>query len=155
MILTIDFNAIATFLAYVGIVFLFLLWLIISRKLVGLLLVLAGSVTLLVVVRSDHNPTHLAGILTAAAIIASLVIVGWMMIAVRIARRSMHVNRPSRSAREAMQAKMVATAERQAAEISAARPAHKRPSRTGSQPRSGYVVNPSRKRSSRARVAAK
>ena len=152
MALTIDFNAIGSFLAYVGIAFLFVLWLIISRKLVGLLFVLAGSVTLMVVVRSDHTPTHLASILTAAVVIASLALAGWMMVAARRARRRIHVNRPSRSTREA---KQVAMAERQAVEISAARPARKRPSQTRAQPRSSYVVNPSRKHSRRARVTAK
>lgn len=122
MTLKIDLNAIATILAYVSIVLLFVFWLSISRTMLGFLFVLAGSITLVVAVRSDHTPTHLVGILIAAAVIATLVIAGWIVIAARIARRCIQMPDLSRSTPIG---KRMAMAERQAAEIIAAKPTRK------------------------------
>src|SRR5437660_292207 len=94
MTILIDLNAVANVAALFGCAGLLVFWLIVSRKLVGFLFILAGWVTIIVAVRSDHTLVHLAGILTAAVVIAGLIIAGWVTIkAHRLAAR-VHTHRP-------------------------------------------------------------
>lgn len=119
----IDLDAIARVIALIGGPFLFVLWVLVSRKLVGFLLVLAGEVTLVVVVLGEHQPVQMIGAVLAAGLIAALLIVGTIVARARARRFRFAHTTPA-------QLRAAALAERNTPEISAHWPAHRSSGRT-------------------------
>lgn len=118
MHLMIDLDAIARVIALIGGVFLFVLWVLVSRNLVGFFLVLAGEVMLVVVALGEHQPVQMIGAVLAAGLIAALLIVGTIMARARARRFRVAHTTPA-------QQRAVALAEQRAPEISVHRPARR------------------------------
>jgi hypothetical protein len=87
----INFNALTHDVAWIGCAFLFVWWLLVSRKWTGFLLTVTGWVVILVVVYSDHKPAHMAGLLVCAALIMGLLLAGSAVVMARKRRVAVYV----------------------------------------------------------------
>lgn len=63
-------------LALVACAFLLIWWLVVSRRLAGLALAVAGIVLILVLAFSDHNPAHMVGLLAGFYLVGGLLLAG-------------------------------------------------------------------------------
>jgi uncharacterized membrane protein YccC len=89
-----DLTSMPDVVSLLGIAFLFIFWLIVSRKLYGLLLVLVGALTINLLLHSDHSLPQMIGVLALGAFLTGCMVALYGLLSTRSLRRRYPMRQP-------------------------------------------------------------
>jgi hypothetical protein len=90
MHISFDPSFIANIVAIVGVGVSCVAWAVLSRRVVGFLLAVGASVTMMIASRSDLVPVHLEAIGLVGAVLTALLAIGYILIRASLRRRRVH-----------------------------------------------------------------